>query len=448
MSSAAVTQITAALFLVLCAWFLVFLTKHKTALAILIVLIPFQFVETRFGSSSVAITYFVLAMFALRDVLRLRMLAPIFALIFAYIISIIFSKNAPQVLHLVYTLSFLSSLGIFLLAYTYGSTTESDEEIRNLLIALNVAVAIYCVVQFFAGAGKGFVPFGIESLAFNSNRDPSDPRLVGPFNSPGVTSSFLMFMTIFCLIQLSLTQGIRRILMTLLTLTNLIALIATGNRGSFLLMIASLPMLMFLLRHELGARRMIAFSVGGVTLVAIASAIALFYSDFGTLYDRLAIVTETIDGLPANRASNLTINAERMFEHLWIGSGPLFMSYEQAESLGRLRTLYDPYPHNLYLFMIRTVGLVGLAALLWAILQMGFAIHAGYRKGGWINDRYGIVRFGLVFVPIFLLDQLRLEFNRAGWIDFSQFVFAMLGLTVAAADKAFMAPYNLASKLK
>ena len=65
---------------------------------------------------------------------------------------------------------------------------------------------------------------------------------------------------------------------------------------------------------------------------------------------------------------------EKIKLYPWFGEGPHYMSPEDAEmmgisraqyeSLSEVQTAFDPYPHSLYLYLLRTVGVVGLAAML------------------------------------------------------------------------------------
>lgn len=439
MSESAAIEAGIALLFALVIWLLASSTRVTVAIGTLLVLIPFQFVQTRYTTSSVLMCYGLFAVLALKRQIELPQLALMVLVLATYCISIAFSSPQYLLLHTVYTLNFLSGFLVFLLAYKFAKSVDSTNSVMQLLVAINILVLFYCALQLFAGAGNSFKPFGLEFLSFNANRHSGDPRLVGPFNSPGVTSTYLAIMSLFLMSTVMVERGAKRLLAGVVILLNVIGIIATANRGAFLLLIIMFPFVIHAFRHELGPMRAIAVSAGGVLTILIASTIVLNFTEFDRLFDRLDEVTETTDGLPKNRAETWSGNIEQIRHSPWFGDGPRFIDPEVAETLGKLRTLYERNPHNLYIYMLRTVGVFGLLALLAFFVSVWAKIIVQYRRLGWRNDKSGFLRSGILFVPFFLLDQFRLEFNRYDWIDFAHFVFMMLGLTAALADRATFA---------
>jgi O-antigen ligase len=200
------------------------------------------------------------------------------------------------------------------------------------------------------------------------------------------------------------------------------------------------PALLFLFRQELGARRVVQYIVVGTLALVIASAIAITYTDFGQLYERMGNVAEVENGVPTGRAGAWTPTLEKLGESPWVGEGPLFLTPEHGEMLGQLRSNFDPYPHSLYLYLIRTVGVVGLIAVVWFFVQVWFIVYAGWKRESVDAYRSAILRFGVLLIPAFLVDQVRLEFNRPTWLDFAQFILAMMGLLVGVADRVGREP--------
>ncbi len=286
--------------------------------------------------------------------------------------------------HIIEMFQFFSCFVVFLLAYNFARLVDTEQSVMNLLVAMNILVAIYCLLQLVAGAGKAFVPFGIDVLAFNSNRDPSDPRLVGPFDNPGTTAGYFTLMSMLCAVELMFVSNGRRKVIQGLILANVAGIVATGNRASFLVLLAAFPTMLFVFRRELGARRFIKYLVGGVAALVIGSATIGAYSGFGNMYRRLTQVTETENGMPMNRAGTWTVALEKIERHPWFGDGPHFFRVEDAfmlrimdvkfADLSDVESVYDPYPHSLYLFLLRTVGIVGLVAVLsffaWVALEL------------------------------------------------------------------------------
>jgi O-antigen ligase len=337
--------------------------------------------------------------------------------------------------HAIYVFQLFSCLVVFLLAYNFSLLVESERTVIDILLTINVLALGYCALQLSAGPGVGFVPFGIDALEFNKNRHAGDARLVGPFDNPGSTAGYFTLMLMVCAVELTFSQGRRRLLVQALILLNLVAIVATGNRAGFLVMVAMFPVLLLLFKKELGARRVTQYLVGGVAVLAIASAVVISYTGFGRMFERLGDVTETENGVPMTRTLTWPIAIEKIKEHPWVGEGPFFVDPETANQLGWLRSEMSPYPHSLYLFLLRTIGVVGLIPFVWFFIQAWRLLYAKLKRGP-VNDySSALLRLGLILIIAFLIAQITLEFNRTTTIDYTQFIFALVGLLVGIADR-------------
>lgn len=420
-------------------------TRRSVAIGVMIVLIPFQVVETRYASSSVLMAYAMAGTMVLMGDVKVRMLPAIAFVVLAYVLSLV-QADGYRSFHLIEMFQFFSCFVVFLLAYNYARLVKDDQSVMDLLLAVNVLVVLYCALQLVAGAGHAFTPFGIEALAFNSNRDPSDPRLVGPFDNPGTTAGYLALMTILCTVELMHATGRRRSIVQVLMLLNMAGIVATGNRASFMVLLASLPVILVAFRRELGARRFVRYLLGGIAAIVIASATIAVYSGFGNMFRRMAAVTETENGMPMTRANTWEVSIEKIKRHPWFGEGPHFFRAEDAymlrvldvkfENLGDVESVFDPYPHSLYLFLLRTVGIVGLVAVLWFFIQVAFELRWAMNRGGLGDHARAVVKAGPIVVGAFLVTQVTLEFNRTSTIDYAQFVLALMGLLIGIADRA------------
>ncbi len=418
--------------------------KRETAIGILIVLIPFQLVETRYGSSSVLMAYAMITAILLTGSLRLRMLPEIALVLLAYLISLTQAERFIA-MHVVEIFRFASSFIVFLLAYNFARLVKSPRSVISVLIAINILVVMYCALQLSAGAGKAFVPFGIDEFAFNRNRDPSDPRLIGPFDNPGTTAGYFALMTLICLMELVYSKSGRRRVLQGLVLTNVAFLLATGNRASFLVLLAACPVLLLSLRNELGPRRFFQFMTGGIVVVLVASATLAAVTGFGNMFRRLESVAEMENGVPMTRAGTWPIAIEKIKRDPWFGEGPYYVSSDFAssagvmraefEDLGEVSTAFDPFPHSLYLYLLRTVGVVGLIAVLWFFAKVLLELRSALRVEG--RDEYSraILKVGMIVIGAFLITQITLEFNRPATMDYAQFILALLGLLVGIGDR-------------
>jgi len=139
--------------------------------------------------------------------------------------------------------------------------------------------------------------------------------------------------------------------------------------------------------------------------------------------------------VPGTREGTWPVAIEKIKDDPWLGEGPFFVYPEAAEKLGWPRADFDDYPHSLYLYLLRTVGAVGLAAVIWFFVQAWLVIHSAQSAES--KDRYStsILRLGLVLIPAFLLAQVTLEFPRPSTMDYAHFIFALVGLLVGIADR-------------
>ena len=429
-------EIAWALATVLVVYVLAASSRRTVAIGTVLALIPFQTVTTRYGNSSVLVAYALAAVLLINGGLKVRMMPALGLIVLAYLVSLSQADRALMSLHAIYIFQFFSCLVMFLLAYNYSRLVESERSIVDLLFLVNVLVIVYCLLQLSAGPGNSFVPFGIDALIFNKNRHEGDARLIGPFDNPGSTAGYFTLMILVCVVELMAAGGVRRRLIQGLAVLNLFGVVATGNRTGLLVLTAMFPVLLFVFRKQLGVAKVSQYVVSGLAVFAIASAVAVTYTDFGRMFQRMEEVTETQDGVPLTRAQTWPAAIEKIQQHPWVGHGPFFVDPGTAELLGMLPSQKMPFPHSLYLFLLCTVGAFGLAAILWFFFQAWRILYATLREV-WMPDYQGsLVRLGLVLIPAFLVAQVTLEFNRPQTMDYAQFIFALVGLLIGVADRS------------
>jgi O-antigen ligase len=449
MTSSAAWELSFGLIAILLIFFFTSIGRRAVVMAALLVMIPFQFIDTKYGTSSEIMAYTMAGVMVLTQGLRLRMLPEMGLIILAYLASFALADRDMTTFHLVFMFEFFSCFIVFILAYNFALSIESTKSVMDVLLAINVLIVLYCGLQLIAGPGEAFTPFGIETFAFNSNRDPSDPRLVGPFGNPGTTAGYFTLMLYACAVELMFAEGRRRRLVQGLIAVNLLGLVATGNRTGFLILVAMFPVFLFVFKRQLGPRRITQYVLGGVVTAVIVSAVAVVYTDFGSMFERLSKVTETEAGVPTTRAETWPIAIEKIKERPWFGEGPHFLTAEDAEAmnqmriefeeLGKLETVFDPYPHSLYLYLLRTVGIFGLIAVVWYFVQAWRILRAGVRRV--VVDDYSaaLVRLGIVLIPAFLIAQITLEFSRPDTMDYGQFIFGLIGMLIGTSDRLWSA---------
>jgi O-antigen ligase len=206
----------------------------------------------------------------------------------------------------------------------------------------------------------------------------------------------------------------------------------------------------FVFRAKLGFARIAQILVVSTMVLAGAATVVSQQTEYSQMFDRLASTTEMKDGVPRTRAVVWSVAFENIPERPLLGHGPrVLQQHELRYRRVPPEQLVGPYPHNLYLHLLVTVGIVGLAAFLWFFFNVGRHIYLGLKHGRFANDYdRGLVVMGLLFLLTFLVDELKIEFNRDGTSDYVQFIFALCGIFVGWADKARMAVRELTAQPK
>ena len=116
----------------------------------------------------------------------------------------------------------------------------------------------------------------------------------------------------------------------------------------------------------------------------------------------------------------------------------------EFDDLSDVQTAFDPYPHSLSLFLLRTVGIVGLAATLWFFARVVLELRSSLKRRDLNDYSRTIIKVGVILVGSFLVTQITLEYNRTATMDYAQFVLALMGLLVGIADRPGASPSNKA----
>ena len=97
---------------------------------------------------------------------------------------------------------------------------------------------------------------------------------------------------------------------------------------------------------------------------------------------------------------------------------------------------HQPYPHNLYLFLLSTIGLLGLIAFMSFLLTPLRRCWRGMSLPNSSLEQTAFAKTGVVIVIVVLVDQLKIEFMRFELVDYWHFLFAVCGVLVAVSDQA------------
>jgi O-antigen ligase len=407
---------------------------QKIAATGLVLLIPFQPVETRVGTANVLLTFVLfLAMIMREKDIRLPMLPQVLIVLFVFLVSMGLAHPGTWTEHGLYMVYLVSAFLVLWITYDLAMRFSSFDRIFQVFLATNVLLIIYCLIQLAAGPDQKVKVFGMDEFAFFHLR--SDYRLTGPFGTPGILAEYVVIMVFVALQQLMVTdsRNYRRFLVVL-TVFNLFLLVATGNRGGFLTLIGAGIMYLWMSRHLLGAVRTLTVAITGVLLFSVSAAIAVNYTEFDRLFERL-VETEVEEGIPDTRAVVWPMAWNEIKNRPFFGHGPRLRFVEDEEGRTKKGHVFIYYPHNLYLFLLFTVGSVGLIAMLALMVTPMYRCWRTARKVA--NDPVALsyANTGIVIMVVIFVDQIKVEFLRFLWVDYWHFVFALMGALIAYCDR-------------
>ena len=402
----------------------------RFSIGLLLVLAPFQIIASHFGTLNIALIYVTGAAHIFRGRVRAFPLILCFAFIFfVYFLSMSQTPRATYLDHILYLVGVGANVVLFYVVYNYARQLSDVRVLLRFFVVMNALILVYCVIQLITGYER-FAFLGVQEFEF-AELNEAKQRLVGPFGTAG-TNGELFVLQILLLSYLSLHQraGTFRYIVIGMLLADLAFLLMTGSRGSFLTMIGSGVLFLWFFRHQLGGRRVLRIATIGLGAFALVAAIVLNFSQFNVLFKRLE-ATEVRGGIPDTRTKAFTYAFERIPEKPLLGHGPqLRLINEQERVIPGHTFLY--FPHNLYLFLMVTIGFLGLVAYLlffWAMYSWWRRARRSPR-GDPFTD--GLPTLAIVLLIAFLVDQLKIEFLRSEFSDLQQYLFALWAILLGA----------------
>jgi O-antigen ligase len=150
------------------------------------------------------------------------------------------------------------------------------------------------------------------------------------------------------------------------------------------------------------------------------------------MYDRLE-ATEFEGAVPDTRATTWRAAWQHIMQKPVLGHGPRLRLSKDDGSLFRGH-IQITYPHNLYLFLLYTVGIVGMVAYLsfFGSIARCYWKNASWSSGDNLSD--GMTKLAVLIIILIAVDQLKIEFLRFVTVDYLQFMFALLAIYLGIGD--------------
>jgi hypothetical protein len=418
----------AAIFAVV-AFIALYITPARSIIPALILVIPFQIISSRYGSLNIYLIYLIAFMLALRGYLKeFPYMGFIAAIAFAYALSL---SQSPLFLlreHLLYLIQIGAGFAVFFIMYNHYTRDPDSKAFIRMMLLLNFLVVLYTGAQLIVGMNPNSPLFN-DTIGLRPPRD--DGRLTGPFGTVGLTAEYLViaiFICGFALMTLKPSRLLRWGIIALI-LGNLAAMIATANRGAIIALILAGTYFLYLFRKELGPQGLSKTVIGIGLAFSLTSALVINFTDFNRLFERFA-ETEVEEGLPDTRSVTWPMAWAKIVENPITGYGPQLKFSETAYANPAAPELIL-WPHNLYLFLLYTVGTIGLMAYLafFARLYAQFFSASAVKTGDLVLD--GLPRLGMVILAVFLIDQMKIEFLRDRATEFQHLIFMLWGAIAA-----------------
>lgn len=410
-----------------------YLMPEKKVLAFLVILIPWQIINSRYGSMNMVLTYLIAGALLLRGRVRLLpLLGYIFAILLVYLISMSQALKATYKDHALYIITVGSGFVLFLVIYNYLRRTEDNKLAIKLLIWTNVLVTGYSLLLLAVGSERVAL-FGISEFELAQNRE--DGRLMGTFTAAGVNAEFYT-LQILILGFLSIFEQNKRLRYFYLGLAciNFGLIVASGSRGSFLSTMGGIVLFLFMFRKEMGKAAISKLvGLGSIGFVAM-TLIIINFTSYNVLFERLAQTEFDDSGVPDTRQQIVSATLERIPEEWLIGHGPQIRLMDEQE---RRIQGYKPlggHPHNLYLFLLYTVGIVGLLAYgaFFCALFMRFWKASRIKDPPTLESR--LPKLAVLLMIVFLIDQIKIEFLRFNLGDYQHYLFFLWAFLLAVSD--------------
>ncbi|MCR4347322.1 MAG: O-antigen ligase family protein [Sulfuricaulis sp.] len=425
------------LIIALCAGLVVFASAYalpaRAVMWALLLLIPFQPINSAYGTINMVLTYMVGAAFLFRGRFRqLPLLGIVAFILLAYLMS--FSQILPGTVrdHGLYIMAVLSNFIVFYLVYNYVRASGDCRDVWTLLAVLNVLVLIYCGLEMTVGIGREQL-FGIEELTLKSSR-AAEGRLSGPFGATAMTAEYLGIQSLLCAYALMRKMtALSRLFWWGLLAGNLGFMIATGNRGGVVSLAVGLLAFLVLFRKELGVLKFVAVAVSASLVFAVSAFVIVQYTQYNVLFERLE-GTEFKGYVPDTRVGWYDL-WDRIVEKPVIGHGPrMRLMNEETRYVPGYKPL--PYPHNAYLFLIYTVGFVGLLAYIWFFSELARQYWRSRSNRAEDPLLRGMPRLGLAILVLFAVSEARMEMFRENLTDYQQYLFMLVGAFLAFSHLA------------
>ena len=399
-----------------------------SAIGVLLITLPFPR-GTVFGNTNLALILLLLMVWLLRFTTRMApgprrtpLDAPLVALLTMYVVSFYNVVPAEFAFAFENTVIVVAAVVMYYLIVNNIRTTRDLRRFLTLQCA-SVAIALLVSTIELARPGTVLIPGWIDfSHVLTEGAELHNLRVGGPFHDYELLAEhcalyFLLFLFLF---RQARSIGARTV-NALMMGYSLFILAVTQTRGAIVALTTGALFLMFLIRRRLRlvpVTILLLSTAAGLTLLEYVVA---NFTHSGSVVGRIA-ETHFKNGLPDTRADVWPAAIERMMHHPLIGWGPYY------STLTGLHFWY--WPHDVYLYVANTIGLIGLGCFLWLLGTLWRISRPDTDRLDDPDFVRGYLLIAHVMLLVFLVDEVKIEFLRntiylfQPWILFSTIVAA------------------------
>ena len=411
----------------------VYLLDEKKIFFFLAFMIPFQIIDSKYGSLNFVMTavFFVALVrkyqsrsIPLKGPGRIVTVAFIGFLV-AELLSLTQAPSSTWDLNLYYVVNIA---GNYLLLFLAANLIKDESQVVKLiywLAAGNIVVVIYCAAQGLLGF-EGYAFMGVQELSMKTIRE--DKRILGPFMNTQAFVGYMVLQSMFLLYARFVLAKtvVQKWFWSLLLLCTMGALVASNTRTGFLSFILGMLLTtLFLVRH-VGIGRSLYLLVGGTAALAAASYAVVTYTEYNRLFERLSN-TEVTNLEVDTRKGLIPLFLREIAKKPLIGHRPMFgLPKKIRQSRNKLS-----YPHNLYIYLLYTVGMLGFTFFMLFLGSVFLRLRQAGKNWSGFQRLKAFPAFCMMVFLVFLVQQYFISFIRFETRDFQQYIFLLFGLFCA-----------------
>lgn len=406
---------------------------------ILLIAAPFELISSSYGTSSTGLVYLVATSLLLRNKMQyFPLIGSVLFILFIYVISLSMA-DVRKLDHIFYIIRIIPGFVVFYVAYNYVREHKEPVKFLYILFIINLFVIIICTLQFTAGSQQVAL-FGIKEFSLMANRELQG-RFSGPFGAE-FTSEYMALANLliaYALMNKNLVKHWPVWLLWGMFASNFGFMVATGSRGGILVFILGLLWGAYLFRREMGVARIIKFYTGAIIIASLMFVVIVQFTNFNVLVKRLE-GTEVSEGVLDSRSVTWPTAWKAIEKNPFLGYGPRLRLHEDmVTSIPGHKPI--PYPHSLPLFLLYTLGPLGLVAYIIFFVLLLRRLYVG-SKGQGDSEMRGLSLLGFLILSMFLIDEIKIEFLRFTHSDYQSIIFTILGGFLGISDRARMSLKN------